>query len=265
MPEKSSFLTSLSLQNDWSIRVQLCLLNLVGRVMRGKRPFVTKTSKYFWYLCLSLIWRRSMLKSPATMAFELFFPMLVSIGLISSLNRSMVALLLLCFGGRYMLPMASLPSRNSPWTSMNRPSHRSDWLYWPVTVKEYLSRRYIKRPPQLLADFPEWITKCKAAVYPLLTYWGYCCFALSHWDMHKTLTPHNDLYLAASMQISPKNCNNQHNYVTQQSFRFYCFAFAKLWRYMPECHVSPHGPYGALYAAILVGLDYGRFFKIMSN
>ena len=123
-------LGSLSLQNIWSIREALDLLDLAGTVILGNMPWVTNISKYFWNSDRSFIWSKSMLKSPVIMTFELPFDTSEIIGAISWQNCLIVLLLLFEWGGLYRFPNMTFSRRDSPFTSINIPSHSRYESFW---------------------------------------------------------------------------------------------------------------------------------------
>ena len=156
--------SSLSLQNIWSMRDELDLQHLVGTVIFGKRPCVTKRSKYFWNSDRSLIWSRSILKSPVMMMWQLFFDMFEITGVSSSQNCLIVLLLLFDRGGLYILPIIILSQRDSPLTSMN-----TCWCVWTcrqlvLQTKATIHSNNLKN--QALCTKSWWARKLSPCVYP---------------------------------------------------------------------------------------------------
>ena len=87
------------LQNIWSMRIQDFFELRVGRVILGKIILVHIRSKNSSNLSLSFIYKRFILKSPTIAAYLFSFWSVLIMGPISSINLSILALLLLLCGG----------------------------------------------------------------------------------------------------------------------------------------------------------------------
>ena len=135
-----------SLQNIWSISVPFFLENLVGKVIWGKRPLLTKRSKYSCIFPVSLIFNRFRLKSPhhTRVEFSSFnFLMIFEIG---TRKLSMHAIVLLR-PGLYMLAMVTFLGRVLSVISIKIPSQCLESLYTLRFLHVYTSLTYVISPP----------------------------------------------------------------------------------------------------------------------
>ena len=73
IPDFTTFIFATSLQNIWSIRVALCLVNLVGSVMQGWALCEVSKSKYSWHFVQFSSLRRFMFESPHIVSTEFSF------------------------------------------------------------------------------------------------------------------------------------------------------------------------------------------------
>ena len=109
-------------KNISSMRLQECLANLVGKLILGKKLFVHIKSRKSPNFSRSEICNKFILKSP-TIAAYVFSRWIISIiGESSDINCCIFALLLLSWGGRYVLPIANERQRLPPLMSINKPS-----------------------------------------------------------------------------------------------------------------------------------------------
>ena len=106
----------------WSMRLHECLANLVGKLILEKKLFVHIKSRKSPNFSRSEICNRFILKSPTIAAYVFSRWIITIIGESSDINCCIFALLLLSWGGRYMLPIVNVRQRSPPLMSINKPS-----------------------------------------------------------------------------------------------------------------------------------------------
>ena len=118
------------------MRLHECLANLVGKLILGKKLFVHIKSRKSPNFSRSEICNQFILKSP-TIAAYVFSRWIISIiGESSDINCCIFALLLLSWGGRYMLPIVNVRQRLPPSMSINKPSQMLELVNkFPIQCK----------------------------------------------------------------------------------------------------------------------------------
>ena len=144
------------LQNIWSMRVQDFFELRVG-VILGKKYCHTSGRKIPQISLFHLFVKIIILNSPTIAVYLFSFWIVLIMGEISSINLSILALLLLLCGGLWMLPIVIGRRRFWPETSMNRPSQKSDWVYIFRSLYVHSSCWYMISLPCLVHLLLWWI------------------------------------------------------------------------------------------------------------
>ena len=130
----------------------------MGSVIFGKKLLVHIISKNSLNFSRSLICNRFILKSPTTVAYLFSLCNKSIIGESSAINFEIFSLLLLSWGGLYILPIVSGRLRLGPETSINTPSQMSECLYKVLWSYVKSSFKYIRSPPCFEQMWPWWIS-----------------------------------------------------------------------------------------------------------
>ena len=107
------------LKNIWSMRLHECLANLAGKLILGKKLFVHIKSRKSPNFSRSEICNKFILKSPTSAIYSFSRWIISIIGESSDMNCCIFALLLLSWGGRYMLPIVNVRQRLPPLMSID--------------------------------------------------------------------------------------------------------------------------------------------------